>query len=263
MSADLRVHLPPHLRGRRRGRGAPVEGRAVLRPRATPTTRLRHREGPRPRRPERRRQGARHAHRQGQLGRPGRRPLPADHERARRPRPSSSRRRSRCWSRRIIAMEVPLVDAVDPAFYEAVEDGDHVVVDAVAGTIVLRKKSAAGGRPETMAGARLRVEIPYGVLVASPPRCPRTGSSSAASWRSCRRSRTSRRRCSPGSMRPSARRRCASWPRAAARWSSWSRTPRGTPRSTASSPSCSTISTGPASATTTSRSSRRPGRTAS
>jgi predicted aconitase with swiveling domain len=42
----------------------------------------------------------------------------------------------------IIAMEVPLVDTVDPAFYEAVEDGDHVTVDAVAGKIVLRKKSS-------------------------------------------------------------------------------------------------------------------------
>jgi len=43
----------------------------------------------------------------------------------------------------IIAMEVPLVDEVDPAFYDNVEDGDHITVDAVGGTIVLRKKSAA------------------------------------------------------------------------------------------------------------------------
>jgi len=42
----------------------------------------------------------------------------------------------------IIAMEVPLVDTVDPAFYDNVEEGDHVVVDAVAGTLVLRKKIA-------------------------------------------------------------------------------------------------------------------------
>ncbi len=41
----------------------------------------------------------------------------------------------------IIAMEVPLVDEVDPAFYEDLEDGDHVSVDAVAGTIVVRKKN--------------------------------------------------------------------------------------------------------------------------
>ena len=39
----------------------------------------------------------------------------------------------------IIAMEVPLVDTVDPAFYDHVEEGDHVTVDAVAGTLVLRK----------------------------------------------------------------------------------------------------------------------------
>ena len=44
----------------------------------------------------------------------------------------------------IIAMEVPLVDTVQPAFYEAVADGDHVTVDAVAGKLVLRKKTAAG-----------------------------------------------------------------------------------------------------------------------
>ena len=44
----------------------------------------------------------------------------------------------------IIAMEVPLVDEVDPEFYAAVEDGDHVTVDAVAGMITLRKKSAYG-----------------------------------------------------------------------------------------------------------------------
>lgn len=43
----------------------------------------------------------------------------------------------------IIAMEVPLVDEVDPAFYDNVEEGDHVTVDAVAGTIVVHKKSAA------------------------------------------------------------------------------------------------------------------------
>lgn len=43
----------------------------------------------------------------------------------------------------IIAMEVPLVDEVDPAFYAAVEDGDEIVVDAHAGTLTLRKASAA------------------------------------------------------------------------------------------------------------------------
>ena len=43
----------------------------------------------------------------------------------------------------IIAMEVPLVDEVDPAFYAAVEDGDEVVVDAVAGRLTLRKASPA------------------------------------------------------------------------------------------------------------------------
>lgn len=43
----------------------------------------------------------------------------------------------------IIAMEVPLVDEVDPAFYEALEEGDHVRVDAVKGLIVLRKADTA------------------------------------------------------------------------------------------------------------------------
>jgi uncharacterized protein len=43
----------------------------------------------------------------------------------------------------IIAMEVPLVDTVERGFYEAVEDGDLVLVDAVAGRIVLRKRAAA------------------------------------------------------------------------------------------------------------------------
>jgi predicted aconitase with swiveling domain len=43
----------------------------------------------------------------------------------------------------IIAMEVPLVDEVDPAFYDQIEDGDHIAVDAVAGKIVVRKKSGA------------------------------------------------------------------------------------------------------------------------
>jgi predicted aconitase with swiveling domain len=45
----------------------------------------------------------------------------------------------------IIAMEVPLVDEVDPAFYERVEDGDHIAVDAVAGRIVVRKQSGGEG----------------------------------------------------------------------------------------------------------------------
>jgi len=43
----------------------------------------------------------------------------------------------------IIAMEVPLVDEVDPAFYDEVEEGDHISVDAVAGRIVVRKDSTA------------------------------------------------------------------------------------------------------------------------
>ena len=44
----------------------------------------------------------------------------------------------------IIAMEVPLVDTVDPAFYDNVEEGDHITVDADAGTLVLRKKTPGG-----------------------------------------------------------------------------------------------------------------------
>lgn len=44
----------------------------------------------------------------------------------------------------IIAMEVPLVDEVDPAFYDNVEEGDHISVDAVAGTLLLRKKTPGG-----------------------------------------------------------------------------------------------------------------------
>jgi uncharacterized protein len=43
----------------------------------------------------------------------------------------------------IIAMEIPLVDEVDPGFYEAVANGDAVKVDATAGTITV-DKSAAG-----------------------------------------------------------------------------------------------------------------------
>jgi predicted aconitase with swiveling domain len=39
----------------------------------------------------------------------------------------------------IIAMEVPLVDCVDQGFYEAVAEGDHVVVDAAAETVRLLK----------------------------------------------------------------------------------------------------------------------------
>jgi predicted aconitase with swiveling domain len=42
----------------------------------------------------------------------------------------------------IIAMEVPLVDTVEPAFYEAVAAGDHIVVDAVGGKLVVRKTGA-------------------------------------------------------------------------------------------------------------------------
>ena len=35
---------------------------------------------------------------------------------------------------------------VDSAFYDDVEDGDHLRVDAVAGKLVLRTRSAANGR---------------------------------------------------------------------------------------------------------------------
>jgi predicted aconitase with swiveling domain len=45
----------------------------------------------------------------------------------------------------IIAMEIPLVDEVDAAFYEAVADGDHVIVDATAGRITVDKSAAASG----------------------------------------------------------------------------------------------------------------------
>lgn len=46
----------------------------------------------------------------------------------------------------IIAMEVPLVDTVDPAFYHTVEEGDYITVDAVAGTIEIQKKTSGGAR---------------------------------------------------------------------------------------------------------------------
>ena len=46
----------------------------------------------------------------------------------------------------IIAMEVPLVDTVDATFYDNVEEGDHIVVDAVAGTLVLRKETPGGAK---------------------------------------------------------------------------------------------------------------------
>lgn len=42
----------------------------------------------------------------------------------------------------IIAMEVPLVDEVDPAFYDVVSDGDRLTVDAVAGRLTLHKGPA-------------------------------------------------------------------------------------------------------------------------
>ena len=45
----------------------------------------------------------------------------------------------------IIAMEVPLVDTVDPAFYEVVADGDRVVVDAVGEKVVLQERGAGLG----------------------------------------------------------------------------------------------------------------------
>lgn len=43
----------------------------------------------------------------------------------------------------IIAMEVPLVDEVDPVFYDEIEDGDRIAVDAIAGKIVVHKKNGA------------------------------------------------------------------------------------------------------------------------
>jgi len=36
-----------------------------------------------------------------------------------------------------IIMEIPLVDQVDPAFYETVKDGDRIRVDATNGTITI------------------------------------------------------------------------------------------------------------------------------
>jgi predicted aconitase with swiveling domain len=47
----------------------------------------------------------------------------------------------------IIAMEVPLVDTVEPGFYEAVAEGDHVVVDAVGEKLVLTKTRASQTGP--------------------------------------------------------------------------------------------------------------------
>ncbi|MEZ5126533.1 MAG: DUF126 domain-containing protein [Thermoleophilia bacterium] len=38
----------------------------------------------------------------------------------------------------VVVMEIPMVDRVDPAFYEAVADGDRVLVDAVAGKLTVR-----------------------------------------------------------------------------------------------------------------------------
>lgn len=39
----------------------------------------------------------------------------------------------------VVVMEIPMVDRAEPAFYETVRDGDHVVVDAVAGRLVLQR----------------------------------------------------------------------------------------------------------------------------
>ena len=47
----------------------------------------------------------------------------------------------------VIAMEIPLVDEVDPAFYEAVETGDAVTVDANGGTITVTKADAGAAAP--------------------------------------------------------------------------------------------------------------------
>ena len=43
-------------------------------------------------------------------------------------------------------MEVPLVDEVDPAFYDDIEDGDRIAVDAVAGKIVVHRRNGPGER---------------------------------------------------------------------------------------------------------------------
>ena len=37
-----------------------------------------------------------------------------------------------------IIMEVPMVDDVDPLFYERVKEGDHIILDATGGTIIWR-----------------------------------------------------------------------------------------------------------------------------
>jgi len=47
-----------------------------------------------------------------------------------------------------IVMDLPLVDRVDPAFYAAVQDGDHVLVDAVNEKLVLRGQAAAKAEAE-------------------------------------------------------------------------------------------------------------------
>ena len=36
-----------------------------------------------------------------------------------------------------IIMEVPMVDDVDPLFYERVKEGDHIILDATGGTITI------------------------------------------------------------------------------------------------------------------------------
>ena len=160
----------------------------------------------------------------------------------------------------IIAMEVPLVDEVDPAFYEAVEDGDPVSVDAVAGTIVAaqeergaRGREADGRRARTVSSSRTGRRTIARRGAGGPHRLH------AASSRSCRRSTTSRRRCGRGSTPPSARRRCASSPRAQPRSLVLVEDARAHP--------CRPHPAGPVRlaqrsrrrATTTSRSSRRPG----
>ena len=36
-----------------------------------------------------------------------------------------------------IIMEIPMVDDVDPLFYERVKEGDHIILDATGGTITI------------------------------------------------------------------------------------------------------------------------------
>lgn len=53
----------------------------------------------------------------------------------------------------VVVMEIPMVDRAEPAFCEAVETGDHLYVDAVAGKLVLRHQ---GGTTTGGEGAEQR-----------------------------------------------------------------------------------------------------------